>query len=54
MLLCSPGATIKIITQRVEKIMVPGKGGSVLVHIGSNNAEREDTTATTQAVDRNT
>ena len=25
--------------------MGPGKGGSILVHIGTNNAEREGTTA---------
>ena len=25
--------------------MGPGKGGSILVHIGNNNAEREGTTA---------
>ena len=23
--------------------MGPGKGGSILVHVGTNNAEREDT-----------
>ena len=25
--------------------MGPGKGGSILIHVGTNNAEREDTTA---------
>ena len=42
---CFPGAKIKAITERLEKIMGPGKGGSILVHVGTNNAEREGTTA---------
>ena len=28
-----------------EKVMGPGKGGSVLVHVGTNNVESEGTTA---------
>ena len=31
--------------ERVEKIMGRGKGGSLLVHIGTNNGDREGTTA---------
>ena len=40
-----PGAKIEAITERVENIVGSGKGGSVLVHVGTNNVEREDTTA---------
>ena len=33
------------VTARVEKIMGRGKGGTILVHIGTNNADKEGTTA---------
>ena len=39
--ICLPGAKIKAITERVENIVGSGKGGSVLVHIRTNNVERE-------------
>ena len=42
---CLPGAKIEAITERVKNIVGSGKGGSVLVHVGTNNAEREGTTA---------
>ena len=42
---CLPGAKIEAITQRVKNIVASGKGGSVLVHVGTNNVEREGTTA---------
>ena len=42
---CLPGAKIEVITERVEDIADSGKGGSVLVHVGTNNVEREGTTA---------
>ena len=42
---CLPGAKIKAITERVENIVGSGKGGSVLVHVGTNNVKREGTTA---------
>ena len=42
---CLPGAKIEAITERVENIVGLGKGGSVLVHVGKNNVEREGTTA---------
>ena len=42
---CFPGTKIEAITERVENIVGSGKGGSVLVHIGTNNVEREGTTA---------
>ena len=32
-------------TERIEQVMGAGKGGSILVHIGTNNADREGTTA---------
>ena len=42
---CLPGARIEHVTERVEKIMGRGKGGTILVHIGTNNADKEETTA---------
>ena len=45
MVVCFPGAKIEVITERAEKILVPGKGGFILVHVGINDAEREGTTA---------
>ena len=32
-------------TERVEKIMRRGNGGSILVHVGTNNTDKEGTTA---------
>ena len=42
---CLLGAKIETITERLENIMGSGKGGSVLVHLGTNNVEREGTAA---------
>ena len=42
---CLPGAKIEAITERVKNIVGSDKGGSVLVHVGTNNVEREGTTA---------
>ena len=42
---CLPGAKIEAITERVKNIVGSGKGGSVFVHVGTNNVEREGTTA---------
>ena len=42
---CLAGAKIEAITERVENIVGSGKGGSVLVHVWTNNVEREGTTA---------
>ena len=42
---CLPGSKIEAITERVENIVGSGKGGSVLVHLGTNNVDREGTTA---------
>ena len=42
---CLPGVKIEAITDRIENIVGSGKGGSVLVHIGTNNVEREGITA---------
>ena len=42
---CLPGANIEAIIDRVENIVGSGKGGSVLEHVGTNNAEREVTAA---------
>ena len=35
-----PGAKTEAITERVENIVGSGKGGSVLIHVGTNNVER--------------
>ena len=42
---CLPGARIEHVTERVEKIMGRGNGGTILVHVGTNNADKEGTTA---------
>ena len=42
---CLPGARIQHVTERVEESMGRGNGGSILVHIGTNNADKEGTTA---------
>ena len=43
---CLPGARIEHATEkRVEKIMGRGNGGSRVVHVGINNADKEGTTA---------
>ena len=42
---CLPGARIEHVTERVEKVMGRGKGGTILVHVGTNNANKEGTTA---------
>ena len=42
---CLPGARIEHVTERVEKIMGRGNGGTLLVHVGTNNTDKEGTTA---------
>ena len=42
---CLPEAKIEAITERVENIVGSGKGGSVLVHVGTNIVQRDGTTA---------
>ena len=42
---CLPGARIEHVTERVDKIMGRGKGGTNLVNVGTNNADKEGTTA---------
>ena len=34
-MVCLPGAKIEAITERVKNIVGSGKGGSVLVHVGT-------------------
>ena len=38
---CLPGARIEHVTERVEKIMGRGKGRTIMVHVGTNNADKE-------------
>lgn len=40
MVICFPGEEIEAIKERMETIMDPGKGRSILVHTGTNNAKR--------------
>ena len=42
---CLPGAKIEDVTERVGKVMGNGYGGSILLHVGTNNAVMEGTTA---------
>ena len=42
---CLPGARIEHVTERVEKIMGRGNGGTIVVHVGTNNTDKEGTTA---------
>ena len=42
---CLPGAKIEHITERLQRIMGRGNGGTILVYIGTNNADKEGTTA---------
>ena len=42
---CLPGARIEHVTERVEKIAGRGKGGTILVRVATNNADKEGTTA---------
>ena len=37
---CLPGARIEHVTERVEQIMGRGNGGSIVIHIGTNNADK--------------
>ena len=43
--MCLPGARIEHVTERVEKIMGRGNGVTLLVHVGTNNTDKEGTTA---------
>ena len=42
---CLPGARIEHVTERVEKIVGRGNGGTILVHVGTNNTDKEGKTA---------
>ena len=42
---CLQGARIEHVTGRVEQFMSAFKEGSILVHVGTNNADSEGTTA---------
>ena len=41
---CLPGARIEHVTKRVENVFGHGQGRSILVHVGTNNADRDGTT----------
>ena len=40
---CLPGAKIEDIAEKAEQVMDGATGGAVLVHVGTNNAEKEKT-----------
>ena len=42
---CLPGAKIEVIAAKAGQVMGGGKGGAVLVHVGTSNAEKEGTSA---------
>ena len=42
---CLPGARIEHVTEIVQRNMGRGPGGASLVHIGTNNPDKEGTTA---------
>ena len=42
---CLPGARIEHVTERVEQIIGRGNGGSIPIHIGTNNTDKKGTTA---------
>ena len=37
---CLPWARIEHVTERVENVLGHGQGGSILVHVRTNNAEQ--------------
>ena len=45
MVVCFPGSKIYEITKRVDKLKGAGKGGSILVHVQINTADRKGITA---------
>ena len=38
-IVCFPGARIKQVTERIDNTLGHGQGGSILVHVGMNNAD---------------
>ncbi len=42
---CLPGARIEHNIERVQRVMGRGNGGTLLVHTGTNNTDKEGTTA---------
>ncbi|KAK2169009.1 hypothetical protein NP493_1208g01032 [Ridgeia piscesae] len=41
---CLPGARIEHVTEWVENVLGHGQGGSILGHVGTNNADKDGTT----------
>ena len=42
---CLPGAKVEDIAEKARQVMGGGTGGAVLVHVGTNNADKEGTSA---------
>ena len=45
---CLPGSRIENVTERVGNVLGHGQGGSISVHVGTNNADKEGTTRIVQ------
>ena len=43
--ICLPEVRIEHVMERIEQVMGADKGGPILVHVGTNNADTEGTTA---------
>ena len=44
-MVCLPGARVDDVRKRVGQVMGPGTGGSICVHVGTNDAGKDGTTA---------
>ena len=42
---CLPGARVDDVRKRVGQVMGPGTGGSICVHVETNDADKDGTTA---------
>ena len=45
---CLPGARVEHVTERVENVLGHGQGGSILLRVGTSNADRDGTTRIVQ------
>ena len=45
---CLPGARIEHVTERVQNVLRHGQGGSISVHVGTNDTDRDGTTRIVQ------
>ena len=45
MTVCFPGARVDDVRKRVGQVMGPGTGGSICLHVWTNDADKDGTTA---------